>query len=88
MRIRYPQGGIPDTFVTSPNLRELACDRTIPHLYSQEKVRLCLYLPSAGQWSPADFLADSIVPWAYTWLFFFEDWLLTDEWKGGGVHPT
>jgi hypothetical protein len=32
-------------------------------------------------------LDQTIVPWAALWLFFFEEWLATDEWKGGGVHP-
>jgi hypothetical protein len=27
------------------------------------------------------------VPWAYLWLFYFEHWLATDEWQGGGKHP-
>jgi hypothetical protein len=29
----------------------------------------------------------TFVPWATTWLYYFEDWLITDEWKGGGRHP-
>lgn len=29
-----------------------------------------------------------IVPWTSLWLYFFEDWLATDEWKGGGKHPA
>jgi hypothetical protein len=29
-------------------------------------------------------LADSIVPWASEWLFFYEFWLVTGEWDGGG----
>ena len=29
----------------------------------------------------------TIIPWTYTWLFYFEDWLSTDDWKGGGRHP-
>ena len=32
-------------------------------------------------------LVDTIVPWSILWLFYFEDWLETDEWKGGGMHP-
>jgi len=22
------------------------------------------------------------------WLAFFEDWLVTDVWSGGGIHPN
>jgi hypothetical protein len=21
------------------------------------------------------------------WLFYFEEWLWSDDWKGGGMHP-
>jgi hypothetical protein len=33
------------------------------------------------------FIDKTIVPWCYLWLFYFEDWLATGEWKGGGIHP-
>jgi hypothetical protein len=29
----------------------------------------------------------TIVPWAMLWLFYFEEWLSSSDWKGGGVHP-
>ena len=29
----------------------------------------------------------TIVPWTALWLFYFEEWLFSDEWKGGGEHP-
>jgi hypothetical protein len=29
----------------------------------------------------------TIVPWAALWLFYFEEWLSSDQWKGGGEHP-
>ena len=28
------------------------------------------------------------MPWAALWLFYFEEWLGSDDWKGGGEHPT
>ncbi|AIQ89412.1 protein of unassigned function [Methylobacterium oryzae CBMB20] len=33
-------------------------------------------------------LGRTIVPWAILWLWFFEDWLATGEWRGGGVHVS
>jgi hypothetical protein len=27
------------------------------------------------------------VPWTALWLFYFEEWLVSNEWKGGGEHP-
>ena len=32
-------------------------------------------------------ISGTIVPWTILWLFYFEEWLMSDEWKGGGVHP-
>ena len=85
--LTYRLQSAPQTHVISPSLVELAGGRRIPHLYSQEDQRLCLYLPGAGAWDSSKFTAGTIVPWALLWLFYFEEWLLSDEWKGGGVHP-
>lgn len=79
--------GYPTVFIDDPNLRVLANGRHIPHLYDQEKIRLCLYLPGAAEWTTKHTLADTLVPWTSLWLLFFEEWLWSDEWKGGGVHP-
>jgi hypothetical protein len=32
-------------------------------------------------------IADSVVPWASEWLFFYEIWLPSGEWHGGGEWP-
>jgi hypothetical protein len=32
-------------------------------------------------------LDQTVVPWAILWLFYFEEWLTSNEWKGGGMHP-
>ena len=56
-------------------------------MYDQQPTRLCLYLPGTGEWTPALRLDQTIVPWAALWLYFFEDWLVSGEWKGGGRHP-
>lgn len=32
-------------------------------------------------------IANTIVPWAVEWLFFYEVWLVTGEWGGGGEWP-
>ena len=46
------------------------------------------YLPSSGEWHGGLLIASTVVPWAVLWLYFFEEWLVSDEWKGGGVHPA
>jgi hypothetical protein len=45
---------------------------------------LCLY-HSAKEWTPAMYLAETIVPWASEWLFHYEIWKGTGEWRGGGI---
>jgi hypothetical protein len=84
--IKYQAGQSPDVFVKDPDLTSLAEDRLIPHVYTKP-LRLCLYLPSTGEWAGSKRIDRTIIPWTYLWLFYFEDWLATDDWKGGGQHP-
>lgn len=87
LRIQFKRRGLPSVFVVAPDLNLLADGRPLPHVYSTKPVRLCLYFPKSGEWSLDKSIADTIVPWAYLWLLYFEDWLITDEWQGGGKHP-
>ena len=86
-RIEYRQGRPPDVFIDSPDLHLLAEGRTLPHTYSDRPPELCLYLPGAFEWSRRDRLDLTLVPWTALWLFYFEEWLWSREWKGGGMHP-
>ncbi len=86
-RLSYRLGHAPEVVVLDPDLPSLAGGRALPHVYSQTPPKLCLYLPGSGEWSPDMLLVDTIVPWSYLWLFYFEDWLATGAWKGGGAHP-
>lgn len=64
----------------------------IPHVYQNRQDRafpyLCLFDPDGREWSPVDLLADTTVCWASRWLYFYEGWLLTRKWQGGGRHPV
>lgn len=88
MRIDFQQGSIPKVFVEEPDLTVLAEGRRLPHVYKQKPTRLCLYLPGACEWEGWMRLDQTIVPWASLWLFYFEEWLGSDDWKGGGVFPS
>lgn len=66
----------------------------LPHCYerkyydeNRERVHLCLYYPRRTEWKGTMFLADTIVPWAVEWLYYYEQWRMTGEWYGGGEHP-
>lgn len=86
IRLAYSRGDTPDVSVVNPVLSALAGDRKIPHVY-RNPLRLCLYLPGSGEWTDTMRLDLTIVPWTATWLYYFEEWLDSDDWKGSGVHP-
>jgi len=87
VRMIYSRGSYPKVFVVDPDLTELAQGKELPHVYQQKPPQLCLYFPRTREWSPEMWLHKTLVPWAFLWLFFFEVWLATGEWKGGGIHP-
>ena len=87
LRVSYRDSSVPDVWVLDPDLTVLAEGRRLQHVYEQRPPRLCLHIPKAGEWTSHLLIADTIVPWAVLWLFYFEDWLVTDIWAGGGVHP-
>lgn len=67
-------------------------DGPIPHVYvNRDEPRLpylCLFDPYAREWTPGDLLAETTLPWTARYLFFYEGWLATRKWRGGGRHPT
>jgi len=86
IRIEYQRGDVPKVFVKDPDITVLAGDREIPHVY-KNPLRLCLYLPGSGEWDRSMRIDWTFVCWASVWLYYFEEWLASDDWKGGGVHP-
>ena len=87
VRIDLSRSGAPNIFVVNPDIEVLADGRKTPHVY-RNPLRLCLYLPGTGQWTRAKRLDKTIVPWTALWLYYFEDWLASNDWKGEGVHPN
>jgi hypothetical protein len=85
VRIEYRMGNAPQVWVEEPQLEQRNPDEPIPHTYPGN--RPCLYLPGNNEWSSDKYIADTIVPWLSLWLFFYEGWLATGKWHGGGVHP-
>jgi hypothetical protein len=87
LEMRYKQGAVPQVWVREPNLKLLAGDRRLPHVYNQDTQELCLYLPDCGFWSAEKLVAFTIMQWVSLWLHYFELWLATNEWHGYGEHP-
>jgi len=96
--IKFTLGSAPKCIVTTPNLTQLSEGREIPHIYEDDEhikgTVLCLFLPELkdknpiSEWQPNYYIADTIIPWASLWLTYFEEWLYSDDWQGGGEHPT
>ena len=68
-----------------------------PHIYAlnskkdeQNKVfkelNICLHLPKSGEYSTTSPIVETIISWAIKWTEFYELWLLTGIWYGGGEH--
>ena len=88
LKLDYCLSRAPRVFVVKPSLVELSNGRPIPHLYDQSSQSLCLYQPKMNLWTRNMFLSQTTVPWALTWLLFFELWLSTNEWHGRAYgHP-
>src|SRR5690349_2917117 len=86
IRITFQRGETPSVFVTDRERSSLARERPLPHVY-HDPLRLCLTLSGMREWTGTMRIDQTFVPWATTWLYYFEYWLLSDEWKGGGKHP-
>jgi hypothetical protein len=84
IRIDYKFERHPRTRVVDPPL-ERRGDKPIPHMFGQ-KTR-CLYRASKKEWNSSMIIAETILPWASLRLFYYEIWLATGEWVGGGKHP-
>ncbi len=86
INVIYRKGWGPKTYVLTPTL-ELFPGKQLPHVYSHEEQRLCLYYPRSGEeWNESMSIASTIVPWASEWLLFYELWFATGDWLGGGIH--
>lgn len=89
--LHVPAGlAAPKMFVVSPDLHSLASGKRLPHVYPSESigVPLCLWQPRYPEWDWSMKLSETYIPWTVEWLFYFELWLDTGVWAGGGEHPT
>jgi hypothetical protein len=84
VQIDYRVGSPPKVWVEGLPIRdEENPDRRIPHRYGDGSI--CLYYGT--EWTADKPIAQTLVPWLLEWLFFYEGWLATGEWLGGGTHP-
>ncbi len=75
----------PIVFVKKPLPLQLAKGKDkLPHVYDNKKQQICLYEWKKEQWDCSMRISQTIVPWAAEWLYFYEIWVITGEWLGGG----
>jgi hypothetical protein len=84
VRLSYRCGRRPDVTVIDPALQLRRGAAKLPHVYKDDV--LCLNFP--GEWRDDMLLAHTVVPWISEWLVYYELWLVTGDWLGGGVHPS
>lgn len=69
----------PRVSVLDPPLQDRGAG--LPHVYDTGD--LCLYY---DEFDPArDLIAYTVLPWTCEWLYYYELWLTTGEWFGGGI---
>jgi hypothetical protein len=87
IELTYDRNNPPSVFVRDPDLKAIAGDRDLPHVYSIANQELCLYLPHGNFWTPAKPLGTTLLPWTCVWLWNFELWVVTGVWHAAGEHP-
>ncbi len=87
LKITYSLGQSPKAYIISPKPLPLAEGaQRLPHTYdySNGKQQLCLYYPGSGEWKSSMVIANTMVHWAVQWMYYYEVWLITGIWIGGG----
>ncbi len=74
--------GRPQVWVRQPELAVKKEDYRFVHIYSEG----CLCLNAEEEWRPWMAFSATFVPWTAEWLFYFEVWLATGSWRGGGEY--
>jgi hypothetical protein len=89
LEIRYRIGMSPQVRILAPVLVRLPDNEEgqLPHVYPpSDDPTLCLFDPMNHEWNASMRIAETTVPWGLDWLAFYELWLMTGKWTGGGRH--
>ena len=90
LTLKY-DGKYPKAYLYNQGILKSKTDYVIHTLKSEfkskneEYVQLCLYYPKKHEWNKYMFISETIVPWALSWLYYYEIWRVTGEWLGGGI---
>ena len=78
IRIDYGVAGAPKVYLVDPPMRE-----ECPHTWGGG--RMCVFWPGDPDhavWETHSLIAETILPWSQSWLYYYELWLETGEWRG------
>jgi hypothetical protein len=75
VKIVYRGQDVPKVFLLNPPLV-----KNPKHIYQDNS--LCIYFPQDWKWNENEYITETIVPWTYVWLYFYEIWLETGTWYG------
>lgn len=83
IRLVYIRNEEPNIYVIDPKLPLAEGAKKLPHTYKEQ--HLCLYYRRAREWRDDMYLYQTVIPWTSEWLQFYEIWLGTGKWNGGGI---
>lgn len=88
LEIRYTLGSKPIVTVHGDTIKNIEAPN-FPHVFHRDvnsnTVTLCLCY--GDEFNSSMLISDTYIPWAIEWLYYYEIWLVTEEWCGGGIHP-
>lgn len=85
LKITYKIGYYPQTYIVAPKPLPLANGISkLPHTYDTKTQRLCLFHPQYYEWNSTMRIDETIVHWAAQWIVYYESWVQTGVWQGGG----
>ena len=87
--LEYSIGWKPKVFVSGDGVKKID-DPDFPHVFHRdiEKNEIQLCLCYGDDFTSEMLIAETYIPWAIEWLYYYEIWLVTGEWCGGGLHPV
>jgi len=83
-KICYKEGKHVDVFALD-KLSLCEGEKGLPHVYNTDKQHLCIYHRPSEEWNASHKITE-IIPWISEWFYYYENWLVTAKWLGGGIH--
>lgn len=84
LKVCYDKHEGVSVYVVNEKLEVARNRKKLPHVYSHQEQKLCLYSWKKRQWTKEKLISSTIIPWASEWLEFYELWLISGQWLGGG----